>query len=129
MVKLEWDTEYNSPQDDEMYYVGNYYSSKRLAEDNARADRLMRKLRRFAVRHRECELNWGYDQDVFYIYYDYNTNKLSWCDTDCSMKDFGLIYFDSVQTAEAAIADLRDELIWYFTEYKDSIYREEDENA
>lgn len=127
---LEWNSEYNSRQDDEIYETGNYYTSKKLAEDNARADRLMRQLRRFAVTHRECESGWGNcNSDVFYIYYNYDTKELVWDYTESSSKDLGSIYFDSLQTALDAIDAFRDELIWYFTEYKDSIYGEEDENV
>ena len=127
--KLEWDSEYCSLEDDEIYATGNYYSSKEIAENNVRADRLMRQLRRFAVTHRERELIWGSYDTVFLIYYDYDSNKLKWCDTDSTTKDLGLIYFDSSQTAEDAIDAFRDELIWYFTEYRDSVYGKEDENA
>ena len=45
--------------DDRTYNVANYYSSKKVAEDNARADVLMRQLRRFAVKHRTNELDWN----------------------------------------------------------------------
>ena len=33
----------------------------------------------------------------------------------------GTILFDSEETAQAAIDEFHDELIWYFTEYKDSL--------
>jgi hypothetical protein len=33
----------------------------------------------------------------------------------------GLAYFDSEQTARLAIDAFYNELIWYFTEYKDSL--------
>ena len=42
------------------------------------------------------------DQNIYYRYY-------------------GIIYFDSVQIAQLAINTFHDELVWYFTEYKDSL--------
>lgn len=42
--------------DNECYESANYYSSETVAENNARADKLMRQLRRFAVEHRGA---WG----------------------------------------------------------------------
>ena len=36
-------------------------------------------------------------------------------------KYFGGIYFDTAEAANLAISTFRDELIWYFTEYKDSL--------
>ena len=36
-------------------------------------------------------------------------------------KHFGAIHFDSEETANAAMDKFHDELIWYFTEYKDSL--------
>ena len=107
--------------DDEYYESANYYSDKTVAENNARADKLMRQLRRFAVEHRECEVNFNnINTEKYYIYYDYETDALG-VGLVLRTKIFGAIYFDSEETANAAIDKFRDELIWYFTEYKDSL--------
>ena len=107
--------------DDEYYASANYYSDKTVAENNARADKLMRQLRRFAVEHREDEVNLNDTNTKQHcIYYDYGNNILGTAFTFC-VKTFGVIYFDSEETAQAAIDEFRDELIWYFTEYKDSL--------
>ena len=37
------------------------------------------------------------------------------------MKLFGGIYFDTESAVSLAIETFHDELIWYFTEYKDSL--------
>ena len=107
--------------DDKYYNSANYYSSKKVAENNARADKLMRQLRRFAVEHRKCEVNLN-DTNIekYYIYYDYVSNKFGVAFTFYAIY-FGAIYFDSEETAQAAINEFHDELIWYFTEYKDSL--------
>ena len=107
--------------DNEYYESANYYSDKPVAENNARADKLMRQLRRFAVEHRECGVNLNDTNTKKYcIYYDYGNNTLGTAFTLCA-KTFGTIRFDSEETAQAAIDEFREELIWYFTEYKDSL--------
>ena len=107
--------------DDEYYESANYYSDKTVAENNARADKLMRQLRRFSVEHRERGVNFNDTNTKQYcIYYDYGNNTLGTAFTLCA-RVFGVIYFDSEETALAAINEFHDELIWYFTEYKDSL--------
>ena len=107
--------------DNEYYESANYYSDKTVAENNARADKLMRQLRRFSVEHRERGVNLNDTNTKKYcIYYDYGNNILAAAFTICA-KTFGTIRFDSEETAQAAIDEFRDELIWYFTEYKDSL--------
>ena len=107
--------------DDEYYESANYYSSDVVAEDNARADSLMRQLRRFSVEHRECGVNLNdVNTRQYCIYYDYGNNTLGTAFT-LYAKTFGVTPFDSEETARAAIDEFRDELIWYFTEYKDSL--------
>ena len=107
--------------DDKYYDIANYYSSDFVAENNARADKLMRQLRRFAVEHRECGVNFSdTDTKKYCIDYDYDDGELRISFVFCSKK-FGAIYFDSEETTQAAIAEFRDELIWYFTEYKEGL--------
>ena len=107
--------------DDECYESANYYSSETVAENNARADKLMRQLRRFSVEHREHGVNLNnINTEKYYICYDYEGNELGATFTFVA-RVFGVIYFDSEETAQAAIDEFRDELIWYFTEYKDSL--------
>lgn len=107
--------------DDEYYESANYYSDKTVTENNARADKLMRQLRRFSVEHRENGVNLNdINTEKNYICYDYEDNELR-ISLMFSSRVFGAIYFDSEETAQAAIDEFRDELIWYFTEYKDSL--------
>ena len=107
--------------DDECYESANYYSDKTVAENNTRADKLMRQLRRFSVEHRECEVNFNSTKtEKHYIYYDCIHDELDITFTFFA-RVFGMVYFDSEETAQAAIDEFRDELIWYFTEYKDSL--------
>ena len=107
--------------DEEYYDVANYYSSEIVAENNARADKLMRQLRRFSVEHRECGVDFNSTKtEKHYIYYNYDDNELRTTYMFYA-KHFGVIHFDSEETANAAIDEFHDELIWYFTEYKDSL--------
>ena len=107
--------------DDECYESANYYSDKTIAENNARADKLMRQLRRFSVEHRKYKANFNsINARRFYIIYQCEINEIKPYHTSYAIY-FGAIYFDSEETAQAAINEFHDELIWYFTEYKDSL--------
>ena len=107
--------------DNEYYESANYYSDKTVAENNARADKLMRQLRRFSVEHREHGVDFNSTETAkHYIYYDCVYDELRTTYTFYAGV-FGVIYFDSEETAQAAIDEFHDELIWYFTEYKDSL--------
>ena len=113
--------EWHAEEQNSNYDTANYYSSEDVAKNNARADKLMRQLRRFAVEHRKYDLDWSNtDCCKYFIYYDYTKQKLK---TACKSRDRQLfnIYFDSDIVANAAIEAFYDELIWYFTEYKDSL--------
>ena len=120
--KVCWDTEsvcFTGDNND--YNSANYYSDETIAKNNARADALMRQLRRFAVEHRKSEIDWHNEsQCKYYIYNETNTTNL---DIDyCHItRYFGGIYFDTAEAAQLAIDTFRDELVWYFTEYKDSL--------
>ena len=107
--------------DNKLYETANYYSCEIVANNNARADRLMRQLRRFAVENREHEIDWKDSyQTKWSIGFEYIYNTLYACNKLCS-REFGATYFDSQEAAQAAIDAFHDELIWYFTKYKDSL--------
>ena len=113
-------SETGSDMDDAYYNDANYYSDNILAEDNARADKLMRQLRRFAVEHRVENMRWSDSmQFKHYIVYDCG---MSLGVHHCTItREPGVVYFDSIEAATDAIQTFHDELIWYFTEYKDSL--------
>ena len=107
--------------DNEYYESANYYSDKTVAENNARADKLMRQLRRFSVEHRKYKTNFNsINARRFYIIYQCEINEIKPYHTSYAIY-FGAIYFDSEEATQAAIDEFHDELIWYFTEYKDSL--------
>ena len=107
--------------DDKYYKSANYYSSDVVAGNNARADKLMRQLRRFSVEHRErgIDLN-DMNTKKFFVTYNYENNEIQPGYT-LQVKAFGTICFDTREATQAAIDEFYDELIWYFTEYKDSL--------
>lgn len=108
-------------QDDMNRFVdANYYSDRTVAENNARADKLMRQLRRFAVEHREKDIDWSRQDYKYLIRFGHGDKKL-YVDHEIFGHDFGMIPFDSENAAELAIQAFHDELIWYFTQYKDSL--------
>ena len=99
----------------------NYYSDRVVAENNARADKLMRQLRRFAVEHRTNKIDWcNQNQHKYFISYD-RWDKTIDIEYDTQCQAFGVIYFDSLESAELAMKTFNDELFWYFNEYKDSL--------
>ena len=107
--------------DDEYYESANYYSSPIVADNNIRADNLMRQLRRFSVEHRKYKTNFNsINANRFYIIYQCEINEIKPYHTSYAIY-FGAIYFDSEEATQAAIDEFHDELIWYFTEYKDSL--------
>lgn len=101
------------------YDCADYYSDKTVAENNNRADKLMRQLRRFAVEHRVNSLNWDNDTQAKWMIY-HGSDGLGVCESD-NIPCFGTIYFDRILDADEAIEAFKDELIWYFTEYRDSL--------
>lgn len=110
-----WSTDCYDNLCDKDYEIADYYSDKTVAENNFRADKLMRQLRRFAVEHREN----NNPREKYVIYYLKSPGllQLRRDETFC----FCGPWFDSQHSGAEAIEEFRDELIWYFTEYKDSL--------
>ena len=91
---------------DKMYNTANYYSDKTVAQNNARADSLIRQLRRFAAENNEEEINWhNIYQNKYYITYGRGTYENGYAyefiiDFIEVGRDFGQIYFTSRATAQ-----------------------------
>lgn len=109
-----------NPAEDVLYNVANYYSDKTVAENNVRADKLMRQLRRFAVEHRASNIEWGVSYNKYFIYYNHALGELQ-VGSASQHQYYNAIYFDSEFYAKAAIKQFYDKLVWYFTEYKNSL--------
>ena len=114
------DSDIDFEEDDLRFATANYYSSAEVARNNARADQLIRQLRRFAVENRKGKIDWNDGKKHKYnICYSYPTQEI-FVDFKSNCRNFE-IYFDSCGVAERAIEEFKDELIWYLTEYKDSL--------
>jgi hypothetical protein len=104
--------------DDCAYNIGNYYTDRQLADDNVRADTLMRNLRRFSAEGRKQKIDWNVRSQVKHCITYFERKIL--IDTVHSLRYPGAVYFDTDELARAALEKYRDELTWYFTEYQDS---------
>jgi hypothetical protein len=105
--------------DDKAYESANYYTDRQVAENNVRADTLMRNLRRFAAKNggmlplntsKEAYFIYMYDEQLGIDRYISNGEKRFY-------SHFGDILFTTREAAEAAVDTFHDELVWYFTEY------------
>lgn len=103
------------------YDAANYYYSGTVADNNVRADKLMRQLRRFAVENRKQEIDWAVNCTKYEICYDNFEGEMKCLPTHNYTQYLFCPYFDSEDSAELAMKAYHDELIWYFTEYKDSL--------
>lgn len=119
-ASIESMKDYRDSSSNDDYNAANYYSDRTVAENNVRADKLMRQLRRFAVEHRKEDLRWGDTKQLkHYIVFDCG---MALGVHHCTLtREPNVVYFDSTTVAVDAINTFNDELIWYFTEYKDSL--------
>ena len=90
----------------------NYYNDKTAAENDARADLLMRKLRKFAVEN-NTEIQSSNNKFLIAFY----GNKFKAVVKTETFGTVGSAVFSSREICDKAIETFYDELIWYFTEY------------
>ena len=122
-------TDRNFSADFAAFESANYYTDAQLAKDTARADALMRNLRRFSAEGRKKAMSWsGRTFTKYSLFFDYGVNVIS-ISSSCMLRVFGGVCFDTHELAEAAIEKYRDELMWYFTEYQDTAEFREDVQA
>lgn len=107
--------------DGRIYEGANYYSDVIIAKNNARADKLYRQLRRFAVEHRKEKIDWNNVTTKKWMIHYSHSDKILDCIYRSTSQFGGTIYFDTYENVKLAIDTFKDELIWYFTEYKDSL--------
>ena len=110
---------HNGLLDRDCYDVGNYYSNKTIAENNARADRLLRHLRQWQAQNDEpiSVEDWNNEsKKKWFIIYSYSSEEM-YAEYYYIMRLPNTIYFTTKEKAEEAIEVFRDELLWYFTEY------------
>ena len=110
---IDFLSESRDNEDDSLYNSANYYESEFVAAQNARADELMRKLRRFATENRTKDD----PTEKYYIHWIKSVGLQVMRSTD---KYVGP-WFDTMHNAVNAIKTFRDDLTWYFIEYRDSL--------
>lgn len=112
-------TEFNDQTDERCYNTSNYYSDKTIAENNARADRLLCCLRQWqALYDRPITSKDWKDGNVFKYSVDYDYfNNMVFVTYTTRYRCLNNVYFTSEEKAQEAIEVFKDELIWYFTEY------------
>lgn len=102
-------------RDDTRFNSGNYYNNEIVAKSRARADQLLRKLRRFADENNRGCLRWDTPFIAnYYITFNHEANKLEINDSVIE-QGFGIVYFRSREIAKLAMGIFHDELMWYFT--------------
>lgn len=99
MIKI---TEFNDQEDEQCYDKGNYYSNKMIAENNARADRLLRQLRQWQALNDKpiSQSDWEDNgKNKWCILYSYGAEKL-YVDYFHYIRLHNVIYFITKEKAE-----------------------------
>lgn len=98
--------------------VSNNFNSEELTKNIARARALHDNMLRRSVEL--CDkLDWNNIwQEKYYILYSYGETCLRTSYDFCERQE-NQIYFDTKKHAQQVIEEFRDELIWYFTEFKE----------
>lgn len=106
----------NSP--DSRDKVSNNFNSEELAKNIARAEVLHRNMLRRSIKI--CDkVDWNNPfRSKYYIAYNYDAKEIR-TDWLISARDFSQIYFDTEEHARQVAEEFRNELIWYFTEFKE----------
>ena len=114
---VEADDDVSTKYDNKNYNDANYFNDIELIENIIRAQTLQRKLwRRSAELCKKIDWN-NKDKTKYSIVYNNKRNELSIAYFN-SYTDFGQVYFDTEEHAQQALEEFRDELTWYFTEFK-----------
>lgn len=126
MDGIDSDYDRHERMDNEMYENADYYSDESVAKANARADTLMRRLRRFAAEHGGIPNAKHWDNVGIMKYIigcDHTTKNLCYVGRKCC-QDSMSVCFLSQPAAKQAIELFHDDLLWYFTEYQPMLYQE-----
>lgn len=110
--------EYYNEHDNENFANGNYVNDQKLFKDRFRARVLHDRLEQWQALN-DAPVDWGDKKidDRWQIYYDYLDNEINaWSDE--AQRGIGTVHFSTREKAQEAIEVFRDELMWYFTEYR-----------
>lgn len=122
-------TEDNDQGDKQCYSTGNYFNDKIIAENNARADKLLRCLRQWQAQNdKPISMSDWKNDNISKYYVDYDCfHELFFVTYAVRRRSLNNIYFTSDEKAKEAIEVFRDELLWYFTEYQQRLDEEQGE--
>lgn len=114
---ITWLHDYHNDYDNKVHKNSNYFSDKSVAENMARAQRLWNLIHRRAVELCEpiCVYKAGTIYQIVFMTSDNNIIPLPRVDT----RSFGTVWFDTEEHCQQVIDEYHDELLWYFTEFKD----------
>ena len=115
----------------DFYDSGNYYSDCEIAENNARADRLLRQLRQWQAQNDKAISisDWKKD-NIFKYHIEYDCfNDFPFVVYTTRFRSPNTIYFTSGEKAEGAIEVFKDELKWYYTKYQQRLDEEQAERG
>ena len=111
--------EHSKSQVDLLYSEANCYLSENVASDIARAERLIRKLRRESIQRRQNQIDLS-NEGGYTITYNYVDNCLELGGTG-NWLAVGDIVFDSEKSAQEVMNIYAEELTWYFTRKRETI--------
>lgn len=118
--------EFKDETDEQYYNIGNYYNDKVIAENNARADKLLRCLRRWQAQNdKAISISDWKNEGIIKYFIAYNYRSSLFEIGRCSRRrEPNIIYFTTKDKVSKAVKNFRDELEWYFTEYQQRLDEE-----
>ena len=118
--------EFKDETDEQYYNIGNYYNDKIIAENNARADRLLRQLRQWQAQNdKAISISDWKNENIFKYHIEYDCfNDFPFVVYTTRFRTPNTIYFTSGEKAEGAIEVFKDELKWYYTKYQQRLDEE-----
>ena len=113
--KVFQEREDNYNFDKEMFAVANYFNDEEVAKNMARAQLLWNRIHRRAIELSSicCE-----SKDLRYTI-RFSSFELLSCAIHTDVKYLGVVYFATEAHCKQVIDEFRDELMWYFTEFRD----------
>lgn len=99
-----------------LFERGDYVNDEQLFYDRDRARVLHDRLEQWQALNDE-PVDWGNNKPKYHIQFDYQQKEICMSGA-CYTRDEGVVYFTTFEKAQEAIEVFRDELMWYFTEYR-----------
>lgn len=102
-------------RDRELYEVANYFFTREKAEEINFKQTLFRRMQRFSDENGWNENDWTHEgRRQWFISYDYDKDKFV-IDSYLTFRDFGQVYFVSLDVAREALELFKEDLIKYYT--------------